>query len=58
MTITMNKKTPRSVDGRSPPPKPHPTTSMPDRAQPNQRSDYDQMKAGISPGKLDVLSKR
>ena len=36
------------ADSKPPKPKPMPTTSMPDRVDPNDRRDYDQMKAGIT----------
>ena len=38
--------------------KPMPTTSRPDRVQPDQRSDYDQMKAGATFGKMQVTNGR
>jgi hypothetical protein len=41
---------------KPPSPKPMPVTSMPDRNQPNQRSDYDQMKAGVTFGKMQVTN--
>ncbi len=46
------------MSSKPPCPKPMPVTSMPDRVQPNQRSDYDQMKAGVKFGKMQVTNGR